>query len=47
MSTTAFPRISTPVGPIPRDAPAWNRQRHSQMPSYRYRDVYSLSLIHI
>lgn len=41
MSTTAFPHISTPVGPIPADAPAWNRQRHSQMPSHRYRDVYS------
>jgi 2-isopropylmalate synthase len=41
MSTTAFPHISTPVGCIPPDAPAWNRQRHSQMPSHRYRDVYS------
>ncbi|WP_341865040.1 2-isopropylmalate synthase [Gordonia lacunae] len=26
---------------IPAGAPAWNRQRHSQMPSHRYRDVYS------
>jgi 2-isopropylmalate synthase len=41
MSTTAFPHISTPVGPIPPDAPAWNRQRQSQMPSHRYLDVYS------
>lgn len=41
MSITAFPHISTPVGPIPAGAPSWNRQRHSQMPSHRYRDVYS------
>jgi len=41
MSTTAFSRISTPAGPVPHDSPAWNRQRHSQMPSGRYRDVYS------
>jgi hypothetical protein len=33
--------ISTPSGPIPGDAPAWNRQRRSQMPSHRYRDVHS------
>ncbi|WP_449279384.1 2-isopropylmalate synthase [Leucobacter sp. GX0328] len=39
--TTAFPRISTPAGPIPADAPTWNRQRHSQMPSHRYTDVFS------
>jgi 2-isopropylmalate synthase len=41
MSCASFSRVSTPAGPIPADAPAWNRQRHSQMPSYRYRDVYS------
>ena len=38
---TSFPRISTPAGPVPEQAPPWNRQRHSQMPSHRYRDVYS------
>lgn len=41
MSATAFPRISTPAGPVSDGAPDWNRQRHSQMPSHRYRDVYS------
>jgi 2-isopropylmalate synthase len=47
MSTTTspdaatFPRISTPAGPVPAGAPAWNRQRSSQMPSHRYRDAYS------
>ncbi|WP_336628734.1 MULTISPECIES: 2-isopropylmalate synthase [unclassified Microbacterium] len=40
MSSTAFPGISTPAGPLPADAPAWNRQRHSQMPSHRYTDPY-------
>jgi 2-isopropylmalate synthase len=40
MSSTAFPGISTPAGPIPAHAPAWNRQRHSQMPSHRYADPY-------
>ncbi|PPF82631.1 2-isopropylmalate synthase [Pseudoclavibacter sp. RFBJ3] len=34
-------RISPPTGPIANNAPHWNRQRHSQMPSHRYRDVYS------
>ncbi|MFL2001835.1 2-isopropylmalate synthase [Microbacterium sp. A1-JK] len=34
-------RLSTPVGPVPRDAPHWNRQRHSQMRSSRYRDVFA------
>ncbi|GAA2218376.1 2-isopropylmalate synthase [Micromonospora olivasterospora] len=38
---SAFPTIATPAGPVPYDAPAWNRQRHSQMPSHRYRDVYA------
>lgn len=41
MSTSTFPRIFTPAGPVPADAPVWNRQRHSAMPSHRYRDVYS------
>ena len=41
MNTSAFTRISTPAGSIPDDAPIWNRQRHSQMPSHRYREVYS------
>ena len=41
MSGTAFPTISTPSGAVPGDAPAWNRQRRSQMPSHRYTDVYS------
>lgn len=35
-----FPTIDTPRGDIPGHAPAWNRQRHSQMPSHRYRDIY-------
>ncbi|MGH3688537.1 MAG: 2-isopropylmalate synthase [Microbacterium sp.] len=41
MTTTSSPRVSTPAGPVPENAPSWNRQRHSQMPSHRYRDVYS------
>lgn len=41
MSRTAFPTLSTPTGPVPDNAPMWNRQRHSQMPSDRYTDVYS------
>ncbi|MFF7335299.1 2-isopropylmalate synthase [Streptomyces sp. NPDC008150] len=41
MSSTPFSRMSPPAGPVPADAPAWNRQRHSQMPSHRYRDVHS------
>ncbi|GAA2382902.1 2-isopropylmalate synthase [Gordonia cholesterolivorans] len=36
----AFGSISTPAGPIPDQSPSWNRQRRSQMPSHRYRDVY-------
>ncbi|WIB75849.1 2-isopropylmalate synthase [Curtobacterium sp. MCPF17_002] len=31
--------IATPAGPVPDHAPHWNRQRRSQMPSHRYRDV--------
>ena len=38
---TGFPTLSTPTGPVPDGAPAWKRQRGSQMPSHRYRDVYS------
>ena len=41
MTTTPFPTLSTPAGPVPADAPRWNPQRRSQMPSHRYRDVYS------
>jgi 2-isopropylmalate synthase len=41
MTGTSFSRIATPAGPIPVGAPLWNRQRHSQMPSHRYRDIYS------
>ncbi|MEU4344382.1 2-isopropylmalate synthase [Nocardia sp. NPDC023852] len=40
MTYTVFPTIDTPAGAVPDVAPAWNRQRHSQMPSRRYRDVY-------
>ncbi|WP_295652726.1 2-isopropylmalate synthase [uncultured Dietzia sp.] len=39
--TASFPRIITPDGPVPGHAPAWNRQRHSRMPSHRYSDVHS------
>ncbi len=35
-----FPTLSTPAGAVPADAPAWNRQRHSAMPSHRYRDIH-------
>ncbi|WP_298135219.1 2-isopropylmalate synthase [Micropruina sp.] len=41
MTTSAFPRISSPAGPVPARAPFWNRQRRSQMPSHRYADVYA------
>ncbi|MFI7667221.1 2-isopropylmalate synthase [Nocardia sp. NPDC049526] len=33
---TMFPTIATPAGAVS----AWNSQRHSQMPSHRYRSVY-------
>jgi 2-isopropylmalate synthase len=39
--TRSFPTLSTPAGPVPASAPAWNRQRRSQMPSHRYRDVFA------
>ena len=41
MNTSTPSRLATPAGAIAAEAPAWNRQRHSQMPSHRYRDVYS------
>ncbi|WP_369023518.1 2-isopropylmalate synthase [Nocardia cyriacigeorgica] len=40
MTSRAFPTIDTPSGAIPAQAPAWNRQRHSQMASHRYRNIY-------
>ncbi|MET8795161.1 2-isopropylmalate synthase [Nocardia sp. NPDC004568] len=40
MSTQTHPTIDTPAGAVPRDAPQWYRQRHSRLPSYRYRDIY-------
>ncbi|WP_448321217.1 2-isopropylmalate synthase [Streptomyces sp. CO7] len=33
--------LRTPAGPVPADAPSWNRQRGSLMPSHRYRDVHA------
>ncbi len=38
-AASPFPTIRTPQGPRPADAPHWNRQRGSQMPSHRYRDA--------
>lgn len=40
MTSSVFPTIDTPAGDIPANAAAWNRQRHSQMPSHRYASVY-------
>lgn len=40
MTSRAFPTIDTPAGTVPPQAPAWNRQRQSQMRSHRYRNVY-------
>ena len=40
-TSTPFPGLRTPAGPVPPHAPHWNRQRHSAMPSHRYRDAYS------
>lgn len=37
---TEFPTLVTPTGAVADGAPAWNRQRHSAMPSYRYRDIH-------
>lgn len=36
-----FGNVSTPRGLVPDRAPHWNQQRHSQMPSHRYRDAHS------
>jgi 2-isopropylmalate synthase len=41
MSSSPFPTLRTPAGDIPSTQPRWNRQRHSQMPSHRYDDVFS------
>ncbi|MFC0039850.1 2-isopropylmalate synthase [Actinomadura rayongensis] len=35
-----FPSLRTPTGPVADDAPFWNPQRASSMPSHRYRSVY-------
>ncbi|MFF1644593.1 2-isopropylmalate synthase [Streptomyces sp. NPDC058240] len=35
-----FPTICTPRGPVPADAPRWNPQRASSMPSHRYRSAF-------
>ncbi|MEU3220366.1 2-isopropylmalate synthase [Streptomyces sp. NPDC006971] len=35
-----FPTIRTPRGPVPADAPHWNRQRSSSMPFHRYRSAF-------
>ncbi|MFD8549925.1 2-isopropylmalate synthase [Streptomyces sp. NPDC059649] len=32
--------LRTPAGPVPAGAPAWNPQRHSAMPSHRYRPAH-------
>ncbi|WP_327151375.1 2-isopropylmalate synthase [Nocardia sp. NBC_01329] len=40
MTTQIHPTIDTPIGPVPGDAPRWYRQRHSQLPSHRYRDIH-------
>ncbi|MGP9728509.1 2-isopropylmalate synthase [Glutamicibacter sp. 287] len=41
MTKTSFPHISTPAGAVPDNAPSWNQQRYSQMPSHRYTNAYS------
>ncbi|MFD7656147.1 2-isopropylmalate synthase [Actinosynnema sp. NPDC059797] len=38
--STAFPTVRTPSGAVPADAPAWNPQRPSSMPSHRYRPAH-------
>ncbi|MFJ2372119.1 2-isopropylmalate synthase [Streptomyces sp. NPDC087769] len=35
-----FPTVCTPRGPVPADAPRWNPQRASSMPSHRYRSAF-------
>ncbi|MFE6975608.1 2-isopropylmalate synthase [Streptomyces sp. NPDC057682] len=37
----AFPTLCTPRGPVPEDAPRWNPQRSSSMPSHRYRPAFA------
>jgi 2-isopropylmalate synthase len=39
-ASAGFPTLRTPAGPIPADAPAWNPQRASSMPSHRYRNAF-------
>ncbi|MEU1086110.1 2-isopropylmalate synthase [Streptomyces sp. NPDC005892] len=39
-TTHSFPTLRTPRGPVPADAPAWNPQRASSMPSHRYRSAF-------
>lgn len=41
MTDYAFPRASAQGGITPAEAPFWNRQRNSRMPSHRYADAYS------
>ncbi|GAB2857177.1 2-isopropylmalate synthase [Actinocorallia aurea] len=38
--SAVFPTVRTPSGAVPADAPAWNPQRHSAMPSHRYRPAH-------
>lgn len=40
MTAIPFPTLTTPAGPVPPDAPTWNRQRTSDMPSHRYASVF-------
>ncbi|MCK7627735.1 2-isopropylmalate synthase [Streptomyces sp. RS10V-4] len=39
-ASATFPTLRTPAGPVPPDAPAWNRQRPGAMPHHRYRPVH-------
>jgi 2-isopropylmalate synthase len=38
--SAVFPTVRTPSGVVPADAPAWNPQRRSSMPSHRYRPAH-------
>ncbi|WP_406510212.1 2-isopropylmalate synthase [Streptomyces sp. NBC_00212] len=38
--TGTFPTLRTPSAAVPQDAPAWNPQRPSAMPHYRYRPAH-------
>ncbi|WP_030617613.1 2-isopropylmalate synthase [Streptomyces sclerotialus] len=40
MTSGDFATLRTPAGPVPADAPHWNRQRHSAMPSHRYSSAH-------